>query len=183
LRPLRSLNERARSTSPIAVVWLLGVWLLLWGSVSPLAIVSGLLVAFGLLWATPQPSVEIGLRFRPFAALSLLLLVSLDLIVSSCRVAWQIVTPRLPPSAVYEVPLRVRGGLMITMVAVAVTAIPGSTVIDARPGEGVLEIHVFDASSPDAERNVQRDVRLLERRITAAFGSSAERRRVAEAEA
>jgi multicomponent Na+:H+ antiporter subunit E len=178
LKQLRSLS--ARATSPVAVVWLLSVWLLLWGSVSPLAIGSGLLVGIGLLWATPQPAVEIGLRFRPLAALSLLFYVTIDLFISSCRVAWHILTPRLPPSAVYDVPLRVRGGLMITMVAVAVTAVPGSTVVDARPDDGVLEIHVFDASSPDAEQNIRRDVQLLERRITAAFGSRAERQRVLE---
>ena len=64
----------------------------------------------------------------------------------------------------------------------AVTAVPGSTVIDARPDDGVLEIHVLDASSPDAEQRIRRDVARLERRITAAFGSEAERRRVLEAE-
>lgn len=178
MRALRGLS--ARATSPIAVVWLLGVWLLLWGSISPLTIVSGLVIAIGLLWATPQPAVEIGLRFRPLAALSLLLYLTLDLFVSSSRVAWQILTPRLPESAIYDVPLRVRGGLMITMVAVAVTAVPGSTVVDARPEDGMLQIHVFDASSPEAEANIRRDVRLLERRITAAFGSRAERQRVLE---
>jgi multicomponent Na+:H+ antiporter subunit E len=163
-------------------VWLLAVWLLLWGSISPLAVGSGLLVAIGLLWATPQPAVEIGLCFRPLAAVSLMFFITVDLFVSSCRVAWQILTPRLPESAIYEVPLRVRGGLMITMVAIAVTAVPGSTVIDTRPEEGILVIHVLDASSPDAEEKIRRDVRVLERRITAAFGSLAERLRVLEVE-
>ena len=76
-------SSNARATSPVTVLWLLGIWLLLWGSVSPLAIVSGLLIGFGLLWATPQPAVEIGLRFRPLAVLSLLFFVTLDLVVSS----------------------------------------------------------------------------------------------------
>jgi multicomponent Na+:H+ antiporter subunit E len=163
-------------------VWLLAVWLLLWGSVSPLAIVSGLIIGIGLLWATPQPAVEIGLRIRPLATLSVLFYVTVDLVLSSCRVAWHILTPRLPDSAIYDVPLRVRGGLMITMVSVAVTAIPGSTVVDVRPDDYVLEVHLFDASSPEAEENIRREVRLLERRITAAFGSRAERQRVLEGE-
>jgi len=179
LKRLRG-SSGTSATRPVSLLWLLGVWLLLWGSVSPLAIVSGLFIAFGLLWATPQPAVEIGLRFRPLAVVSLLFLVTLDLVVSSCRVTWHVVTPRLPESAVFDVPLRVRGGLMITLVAIAVTAVPGSTVVDARPDDGVLEIHLFDASSPDAEENIRRDVRLLERRITAAFGSRAERLRVQE---
>jgi len=177
LKDFRGLGGRA--ANPVALPWLLGVWLLLWGSVSPLAIVSGLVIAVGLLWATPQPAVEIGLRFRPFAVARLVFFVTIDLFISSCRVTWHVVTPRLPESAIYDVPLRVRGGLMITLLAIAVTAVPGSTVIDAHPEEGVLEIHVFDASSPDAEENIRRDVRLLERRITAAFGSRAERERTA----
>jgi multicomponent Na+:H+ antiporter subunit E len=179
LKGLRN-SARVRATSPVALLWLLGIWLLLWGSVSPLAIVSGLVIGFGLLWATPQPPVEIGLRFRPLAVLSLLFFVTLDLVVSSCRVAWHVLTPRLPESAMYDVPLRVRGGLMISLVAIAVTAVPGSTVVDARPEDGVLEIHVFDASAPDAEEKVRRDIRELERRVTAAFGSRAERKRVLE---
>jgi multicomponent Na+:H+ antiporter subunit E len=66
------------------------------------------------------------------------------------------------------------------MVAIAVSAVPGSTVVDARPERGLLEIHVFDASAPDAEENLRRDVRRLERLISAAFGSRAERQRVRE---
>ena len=170
MKGLRGLSSRA--SSPVALLWLLAVWLLLWGSVSPLAIVSGLVIGVGLLWATPQPAVEIGLRFRPLAVTRLLFFVTLDLFLSSCRVAWHVLTPRLPESAIYDVPLRVRGGLMITLVSIAVTAIPGSTVIDVHPEEGVLEIHVLDASSPDAEENIRRDVRLLERRIIAAFGGT-----------
>jgi multicomponent Na+:H+ antiporter subunit E len=160
------------------MLWLIAVWLLLWGSVSPLAIVSGALIALGLLRGTPQPSAEIGLRFRPYRVLKLLFLVTLDLFFSSCRVAWQVMTPRLPESAVFDVPIRVRGGLMITMVAIAVSAVPGSTVVDVHPERGVLEIHVFDASAADAEEAIRRDVRRLERWITAAFGSRAERQRV-----
>jgi multicomponent Na+:H+ antiporter subunit E len=175
---LRGVGGRA--TSPVAVLWLVGVWLLLWGSVSPLAIVSGLLIAFGLLWGTPQSAVEIGLRFRPLAVLKLLVLVTIDLFASSWRVAWHVMTPRLPEPAVFEVPLRVRGGLMITMVAIAISAVPGSTVIDARPERGLLEIHVFDATAPDAAARIRRDVRRLERWITDAFGSRAERQRVRE---
>lgn len=175
---MRGLSGRA--SSPLAAFWLLGIWLLLWGSISPLAIVSGLLLAVGLLWGTPQPAVEIGLRFRPFAVIRLLVLATLDLFLSSCRVAWQVMTPRLPRSEIFDVPLRVRGGLMITMVAIAVSAVPGSTVVDARPDRGVLEIHVFDASAPDAEERIWRDVRRLERWITAALGSKAERQRVKE---
>jgi multicomponent Na+:H+ antiporter subunit E len=169
-----------RATSPVAVLWLLGVWLLLWGSVSPLAIVSGLLIAVGLMWGTPQPPVQIGLRFRPVWVLRLLVLVTLDLFFSSCRVAWQVMTPRLPPTAIYDVPVRVRSGLLITMVAIAVSAVPGSTVVDTRPEDGVIEIHVFDASAPDAEEALRRDVRKLERWIAAAFGSKAELARVKE---
>lgn len=163
-----------------ALLWLTGIWLLLWGSISPLAIVSGLVVAVLLLVATPQPSVEIGLRFRPLRVLGLILFVTFDLVVASFRVTVQVLRPRSPESAIFEVPLRVRGGLLITMVAVAVSAVPGSTVLDVRPQRRILEIHVLDASGPDAERHVRRDVRTLERRIAAAFGSRDERRRVAE---
>ena len=179
MRGLRALlGLGARASSPVAVVWLFGIWLLLWGSVSPLAIVSGVVVAFGLLLATPQPPVELGLRFRPLAVLALLFAVTLDLVVSSGRVAWHVLTPKLPEPGIFDVPLRVRGGLMITLVAIAVTAVPGSTVIDVYPERGFLEIHVLDASAPGAEEKLRRDVRLLERRITAAFGSRAERQRV-----
>lgn len=173
-------GRRIRKTSPFAVIWLIGIWLLLWGSVDPLAVVSGVVLTFALLWGTPQPAVETGLRVRPIAVLVLLGVVTLDLLVSSARVGWQVVTPGLPPSEIFAVPLRVRGGLMITLVAICVTAVPGSTVIDALPDEGLLEIHVFDASAPDAEQKIHRDVRRLERWITAAFGSKAERQRAAE---
>jgi len=163
--------------NPGAVLWLVGVWLLLWGSISPLAIVSGLVIALVLLVGTPQPPVEIGLRFRPLRVLSLLIFVSVDLVAASFRVTAQILRPGRPQPAIFEVPLRVHGGLMITMVAVALSAVPGSTVIDVRPQRRILEIHVLDASSPDAEKNVIREVRNLERRITAAFGPKAERER------
>lgn len=169
---------RRRRVSPGAVLWLVGVWLLLWGSISPLAIGSGLVIALVLLVGTPQPSVEIGLRFRPLRVLSLLIFVSVDLVAASFRVTAQILRPGRPQPGIFEVPLRVHGGLMITMVAVALSAVPGSTVIDVRPKRRILEIHILDASAPDAEQTVIREVRNLERRITAAFGPKAERERV-----
>jgi multicomponent Na+:H+ antiporter subunit E len=166
--------------NPTAVLWLVGIWLLLWGSISPLAIVSGLVVASVLLLATPQPSVEIGLRFRPLRVASLLGFATVDLVLASFRVSWQVLRSRPPRSAIFEVPVRVHGGLLITMLAVGVSAVPGSTVLDVRPQRRLLEIHVLDASGPDAEQNLVRDVHKLERRIAAAFGSAAERARVRE---
>ena len=177
---MKSALRLRRSLNPTALVWLLGVWLLLWGSISPLAIVSGLLIAVVLLVATPQPAVEIGLRFRPLRMLGLLVYVTVDLVLASFRVTVQILRPGPPASAIFEVPLRVRGGLMMTMVAVAVSAVPGSTVLDVRPERGFLEIHVLDASAPAAEQKLHREVRNLERRIVGAFGSKAERARVRE---
>lgn len=175
-----SRGQNGRKTSPFAVVWLIGIWVLLWGNVDPLVLVSGVLLAFALLWGTPAPAVETGLRVRPIYMLGLLAIVSGDLLVSSSRVAWLVVTPKLPPSDIFMVPLRVRGGLMITLVAICVSAVPGSTVVDTLPDEGLLEIHVLDASAPDAEQKIRNDVRRLERWITAAFGSAAERRRARE---
>jgi multicomponent Na+:H+ antiporter subunit E len=184
VRMLRGLSGprglRNRKTNPFAVVWLIGIWLLLLGSVDPLALVSGVVLTFALLWGTPQAAVETGLRVRPIPMLCLIAIVTRDLLVSSARVAWQVMTPRLPPSEIFMVPLRVRGGLMITLVAISVSAVPGSTVIDTLPDEGLIEIHVFDASAPDAEQKIRNDVRRLERWITAAFGSKAERRRARE---
>ncbi len=177
---MKSAPRLRRGLNPTALLWLLGVWLLLWGSISPLAIGSGLLIAIVLLVATPQPPVEIGLRLRPLRMLRLLVYLTVDLVAASVRVTVQILRPGPPESAIFEVALRVRGGLMMTMVAIAVSAVPGSTVLDVRPERGSLEIHVLDASAPDAEQAIDREVRRLERLIVAAFGPKAERERVRE---
>ena len=50
---------RLRSVHPWSVLWLTVVWLALWGTVSPLTVVGGVLVAVAVLVVFPMPRLRV----------------------------------------------------------------------------------------------------------------------------
>lgn len=129
---------------PLLVLGLVVMWLLLNGF-SLGHLVLGLAVALVAGWALG--AVEPGrVRLRnPGAMLRLSGLVAADILRSNLAVARQIVT-RGPRQAVFaEIPLRLQDPLPLAVLAIIVTATPGTAWLDHDPDRGLLLLHVFDA--------------------------------------
>ncbi|NEE52457.1 Na+/H+ antiporter subunit E, partial [Streptomyces sp. SID8455] len=81
--------------------------------------------------------------------------------------------------AVIGVPLRCRGDLMLAAVAVAVSNVPGGSVIEVRRATATVFLHVLDADRPEELEAARRQVWRLEELTVRAFGTRDEIARVA----
>lgn len=163
-------------------VWLVIMWLLLWGDINLANVLSGVAIAAALVMVFPPDDTnDDPIVVRPIAAMSFLLWFLWALVVTNVAVAREVVLPssrsQIRP-AVVACYLRTRSGRLATIVANAITLTPGTLTIDARGRPAVLYVHVLSFESIEATRAEVED---LERRVVAAFGTAAEVARLAEA--
>lgn len=180
--PAPVLTRRDRIRNRIAAVAILVlVWNLLWGAFTWGNLVTGVLVATVVLTFFPLPPVTFAGRIRPLGVARFLLRFLADLVVASIQIAalaFQFGRP--PRGAVVAVPLRIRSDLNLTLVAVTVSLIPGSVILEADRSTGTLYIHMLGVKKrADVERFRQR-VLALEARLVRAIGSRAELAQLAE---
>jgi len=163
---------RLRHQVPLAV-WLVLVWMLLWGSWSWANLLSGLAVALVVLVLLPLPHVVGGVRVRPAPLLAFLGHFVTDLFVSGAEVAWQAVRPQgVRRTAIIQVQLRVDSDLLLTMVAEATSLVPGSLVLDLDREQRLMTLHLLPVRDhADVERK-RANVLLVEERLVRAFGSA-----------
>lgn len=151
-------------------VWMVVLWVLLWGEVSAANIVSGLLVSVALLSLLPLRQGERGaVRLRPLQAIWFGLFFVYKLVQSNLLVAWEIVTPRDRIHAgVVAVPMADYGDGLVTLVANCITLTPGTLTLEVRRDPTTLYVHVLHLHDVEA---VRRDVITLQRLAVRAFGT------------
>lgn len=177
-----TLTRRDRIRNRIsALIALVLVWSLLWGAFTWANLITGLLVASIVLVFFPLPPVTFSGRIRPWGLVVFLTRFFADLVVASVQIAW--LAFRLghrPMSAIVAVPLRVRSDLNLTLVAEAVSLIPGSLIIEADRSTGTLYIHMIGVTGPEDVARFRRRVLQLEARLIRAIGSNAELQRLTD---
>lgn len=76
-----------------------------------------------------------------------------ELVISSLRVAWDVVTPRAYRApGIVAVPLDAKTDGEIALVANLITLTPGSLSIDVSPDRSTLYVHSMFAEDPEALR-------------------------------
>jgi multicomponent Na+:H+ antiporter subunit E len=166
------------------LLWLVLVWMLLWGTWSWANLISGTVVAVAVTVLLPLPPVVGGTRVRPVPLLVFVGAFLLDLVLSAAQVAWQTIRPRgIRHSAIVSVQLRTDSDLLMTIVAEATALVPGSLVIDMDREQQTLAVHLLHVrDAADVERQRAAVLR-TEERVVRAFGSAEEIAAVRAAEA
>jgi multicomponent Na+:H+ antiporter subunit E len=151
--------------------WLLGVWLILWGSATPANVLSGLAVA-AVVQLLPQPSPGRGrIVFRPLPALRFIVYFARKLVEASLVVAAEVLTPQdRIRTGIVAVPLQGASDALLTLVANAVTLTPGTLTLEVDRDQRTLYVHVLHLHSVE---DVRHDIRYLEVLAVRAFGSPA----------
>lgn len=155
-------------------VWLVALWMLLWGQFTVLAALTGVIVAIVVTRVFRLPPVELSGRVNFWWGLVFVVEFLFSLVRGSLTVAWQIFSPRYPGSAIIGVHLVTDDDLILTHVAVTASLIPGSLIVDVDRDRRILYLHVLgvrDAASVEAQR---RSVQHWEERIVRAVGSKAQ---------
>lgn len=156
-------------------VWLVIMWMFLWGDVNLANLLSGVFIAVVLVTVFPPDDTnDDPIVVRPVAAVSFLVWFLWALIATNVAVAREVIVPSSRSGirpAVVACYLRTRSGRLATIVANAITLTPGTMTIDARGRPAVLYVHVLSFESIEATRAEVAD---LERRVVEAFGTAAE---------
>jgi multicomponent Na+:H+ antiporter subunit E len=164
---------------PALVIWLMFVWVLLWGDLGVASLLSGLAVAvFVVLIARPTGVQGMQLTsFHPISAVVFVLSFLVELVKSSFEVAWVVITPGSKVNrAIIAVPLHVTGDGIATLVGNAITLTPGTLTVDVRSPDAdlpaTLYVHALRFTDVDSLR---RDVLRIERLAVRAFGTKEQR--------
>lgn len=156
-------------------VWLVALWMLLWGQFTLLAFLTGVAAAVIVTSIFRLPPVELSGRVNLWRGLVFVTTFLGAVVRGSLIVAWQVLDPRgLPGAAIIAVRLRVDDDLIMTHTAVTASLIPGSLIIEADRDRRILYLHVIGV---DSDRDIERQrahVLLWEERIVRAVGSRAQ---------
>lgn len=173
--PAPVLTRRDRVRNRIAAVaTLVVVWNLLWGAFTWGNLLTGGLLALIVLKFFPLPPVTFAGRIRPWGTTVYLSRFFGDLVVASVQIAWLAFRPGKPRGAIVAVPLRIRSDLNLTLIAVAVSLIPGSIILEADRSSGTLYIHMLGVRNRAHVEKFRQRVYALEARLVRAIGSRSE---------
>lgn len=160
--------------APLLVALVL-LWMMLWGSVTLLTILTGGIVALLVTRTLYLPPVALSGRFHLGWALAFLGRFAVDLVVASVEVASLAFRPRgVGRSAVIRVPLTTRSDFVLTGTALAVSLVPGSLVLEVDRPNAILYIHSLGVDSPEGVERARAHVLAYERQILRAVGSREE---------
>lgn len=152
-------------------LWLIAVWVALWGDLTVANVLGGALVAAVVLWLFPEAAPRPAAPVRLLAALRYLAFFARALIQSNLEVAAQVLRPRprIAPGIV-AVRLADLPDAVVTLIANSITLTPGTLTLQVERGEDgcVLHVHALDASDPES---VRADVHALERLAVDAFAA------------
>lgn len=162
--------RRFRAVQPGVVAWLTVLWLLLWGSVTPLLVVGGALVAVLVCVVFPLPALRMHLRVHPVALGWLLLRFGYDVVVASWQVTRVVLRRRPLTNAVVAIQLRTPSDFVLTVVGEMLTLVPGSVLIEARRASHTIYMHVLDVGDEAAADAFRETALAQERRVVRAFG-------------
>jgi len=157
------------------IVWLTVVWVLLWGTFTPLTIVGGVLVAVAVTGFSRQGPSSERLPVRPLRILGLVAYLVYDLVVSGAEVGWQVLRygPRAR-GAIMAVPLLSSSERVVMLMASALSLAPGAMALEIDRDGGVWYVYALGPrGAADVERTWLRTMD-MQRRVLATFGTAAE---------
>lgn len=161
---------RRGTLQPAAIIWLTLVWVALWGEISLITVLGGILVAVLVCLLLPLPRVRMRSRVRPLALAHLVLRFVGDLVAATWQVAAATFRPRAITSAVIGVRLKTPSDFVLTVVGEMLTLVPGSVVVEAERSTYTLYLHVFDIDDEDQVEAYRHAVWAQEARVVRALG-------------
>lgn len=174
----REARGRGLLQLPLLVV-LVVLWMLLWGSVSWLNLVTGIALAVIVTYFFYLPPVEFSGRFNLYWFFVFLVRFAAELVAGSFQVAFQAFTPSgIQRNSVIALRMRTRSDLIMTLTAITLSLVPGSLAIEADRLRRVLYVHVLNTHTPEQVELLRSRASAVEKRIARAIGSHEDVRRV-----
>lgn len=154
------------------LIGLVLTWMLLWREISWLSLLSGVLVSIIAMRLFYLPPVVLAGRLNLWWSLRFLGFFLWHLAVASVQVAWLAIRRGPPPkTAIIEVQLRTRSDFILTLVALTVSLIPGSLVVEVDRFGSVLYLHVLNTPTQREIREMRQQALYIEKLLIRAVGS------------
>ena len=128
------------------------VWASLWADFTLASLGTGFLLGYAALWvAQPLFGGRVLYFRRVWRVLKLFAFFLYELVVSSIRVAWDVLTPtQLSNPAIIEMPLDVKSDIEILLVTNLISLTPGTLSLVVSPDRKTLIVHAMFADDPEA---------------------------------
>lgn len=153
----------------VRIFLIVAIWVGLWSDVSVANVLSGLLLAVGIVVVFDTWHAG-ALVFRPVRVVRFGLYFFVKLVESSVVVARTVVSPSgAVHTGIVAVPLQGCSDALATLIADAISLTPGTLTLEVRRDPLTLFVHALDVRDVD---RVQSDVRTLEVLAVRAFGSA-----------
>ena len=171
---------RARWTSQVRprvleICWLAAVWVLLWGTFTPLSIAGGVVVGIAVIAAFRFPPAAAHLPVRPLRLLGLVGYLAYDVVVGGAEVSWQTLRyGRGARGAVLAVPLLSGSDRVVTVVANALSLSPGTMALQIDHEHGLWFVYALGPRDEAGVERARRRTMDMQRRVLAALGTPEE---------
>lgn len=128
------------------------IWAALWGSPTLLMLSAGYVLGFLTLWfSAPVFGLADSYFLRSWRIVRLILFFIYELVMSSLRVAWDVMTPGDSSTpAILEMPLDVSSDIEILLVTNLISLTPGTLSLDVSDDRKTLTFHAMYADDPQA---------------------------------
>jgi multicomponent Na+:H+ antiporter subunit E len=159
----------------VEIAWLTLVWVLLWGTFTPLSIVGGVVVAIAVIGSFRFPPAAAHLPVRPLRLLGLAAYVAYDVVVSGIDVSWQTLRyGRAARAAVIVVPLLSSSDRVVSVIANALSLSPGAMALQIDHEHGLWFVYALGPRDRTAVERSRRRTMDMQRRVLAALGTPEE---------
>ncbi len=143
-------------------------WAALVGSFTLPSLLVGFAIGYAALWVARPLFGDTAYFERLWRILRLAAFFIYELVISSLRVVWDVVTPtHLSRPGIIAMPLDAKGDGTIMLVANLISLTPGSLSLDVTPDRKTLFVHAMFVDDPDALRQELKSG--LERRVMEAL--------------
>lgn len=149
-------------------IWLTGLWVILWRSVTPGTIVTGIVLALLLTWAVRRSDAHrVRHRVHLLPLLRFFGHMGVELVKSNIALGFEVLTPTdYTKPGLLEVRLPTCSELVLTVIANSITLTPGTMTLELRAETSTLLVHVLHLSDVEAARD---EIRELHRLVSAAL--------------
>ncbi len=155
----------------IFTLWLLGVWLALFGSVTWVSVIGGLAVALVIQWLFPLPHQSGTWRIRPLSLIFLVVKFLWDLLRAGLHVAALVLFPKPREDMIIACEIRSNNPVYLAILVAMTSLIPGTIVMQIDRKERRIYLHVLDAKFQGGTSGVRAATLAQEARILRATAS------------
>lgn len=167
----KALRHNIRTQLPLLIA-LVVLWLVLWGHVDVISVVTGIVFSVAVVRLFYLPAVALSGRFNILRAVHFLAIFLWRLTKASFEVARLAVRPKpLPRNSIVGVQLRTRSDFILTLTAEVNILVPGSVVVESDRLRSVIYLHVVNCDTDEKVERARLNALGIEQAIALALGS------------